>query len=81
MIFQDHEVQILFLQKRRNSPSGGGKIAEIEGENLITACERNEKNKETILRLKRKIEIIEKRLAGSNRARSERQRKAQLKSV
>ena len=41
----------------------------------------NEKNKETILRLKRKIEIIEKRLAGSNRARSERQRKAQLKSV
>jgi hypothetical protein len=41
----------------------------------------SEKKDDTILRLQRKIEIIEKRLAGSKRARADRQKKAQLKSV
>lgn len=41
----------------------------------------NEKNKNTILRLQRKIEIIEKRLAGSKRARAARKEKAQLTSL
>ena len=41
----------------------------------------NEKNKDTILRLQRKIEIIERRLIGSKKARSERKKKAQLMSV
>lgn len=41
----------------------------------------NEKNKDTILRLQRKIEIIERRLIGSKKARAERKKKAQLTSV
>ena len=41
----------------------------------------NEKNKDTILRLQRKIEIIEKRLIGSTKARAERKKKVQLMSI